>query len=375
MGTRRLIIGLAVPLFGIALGVVAVEIGLRAFGPSLAASRWVGPDRMYYIYTDGGLGKCYPSDPHGYFPINLRDPDDYQRMQERIGDVAGLPDEWSLEQRIELLRKEAPYCNDIRLVPLNRGPQPERPLQVLIIGDSFGFGEGLRLRDSIGFRLADLVSAANFANMSWPGASIKTIFDVSKLPSGTDLVLYLYNLNDVLMTPELDNRQYELFGVYRPEEAEAADSESTPCRLSAICQLLRERERRIAKSESVIQLYRDLYFSEANREPLRRTFERMQWMREQVEGHGAEFVMAVYPLFYRPPLADYPFTEIHELIEREARQRGIRVIDLLPAYDGYVFWDRLTVHPLDRHPSPEAIEVAAEFLSEPLTEVLAESSE
>jgi hypothetical protein len=116
------------------------------------------------------------------------------------------------------------------------------------------------------------------------------------------------------------------------------------------------------RSRESIEYFRELYFGESNSEPRRHTFDEIAAMNEVLAGRGVRFVVVMFPLYYKAPLADNPFQDIHELVGAELRRRGIEFLDLLPAFEGYFSWYRFTVHPLDRHPSAEAIAIAADYL-------------
>jgi hypothetical protein len=352
---------------GLLLGVLVTETALRFVDLRPGDSR--GEDayrRMHYIYTKTGLGKCYPSNPHDYFPYDLRTEEGMAKLGSIIAEVASLPDDWSLDEKVEHLRGNTPYCNNIELALLNGGPYPERSRDVLLIGDSFAFGEGLRLRDTIGYELAELVPEANFPNMAWPGSSIDTVFDVAKAPAETDVVLYLYNINDIARTDELILRRDLLHDAIRQRrvsgEDRAGDGVPAFCRRSRLCWMLYLRRWESERSRESIEYFHELYFAESNRAPRRHSFDEIAAMKTVLAERGVRFVVVMFPLYYKAPLADYPFRDIHELVGAEMRRRGVEFLDLLPAFDGYFSWYRFTVHPLDRHPSAEAIAIAADYL-------------
>ncbi len=364
---QRFGFALATVVLGIVIGLGVVELGLAVFGPGGVHDATGGPQRMHYIYTNTGLGKCYPSDSREYFPHDLTDPEQLAAMRELIADVSDLPDELSPAEKVDHLRDNAPSCNNIELVALNTGPNPERPHSTLVIGDSFAFGEGLRIEDSIGYSLARRFPASNFVNMAWPGASLETLYDVSKHIDRYKAVLYLYNINDLYRTAKLDQRSYELHSVNREQEvAEPLENSGRLfgyCGYFRACQLLERRDAEIHRSQASIDFYHDLYFSDENDEPRERSFAKIAAMKADIERQGARFVVVMFPLFYKAPLADYPLGRIHDYVRERVEGLGIEFIDLLPAYDGYMTWDDLTVHPLDRHPSAKAVDVAAEYLS------------
>lgn len=367
---RRVALRAALVSGGMLAAVAAIEIGLRLLEVRPLVLGAEPQRRPHHLYTETGLGKCYPSDPRAYFPYDLRTPDGAERLGDIIGDVTHLPGEWSREEKVAHLRRYAPFCTNIELVRINGGPDPERERAVLLIGDSFTFGEGLRVRDTIGYRLAERFPDINFPNMAWPGAGVDTMFDVADTPGDVDHVLYFYNLNDILRTPALAEqrrRQHEAHEQARaapPREAGAAAA--FLCRHLALCRLVAARQSDLALSQSTVDYYRTLYFGAENAAPRAETFARIGAMHETLAAQDGTLTVVVFPLFYKPVLGDYPFRDIHALIAAELAARGVDGVDLLPAYDGYLSWERFLAHPLDRHPSAAAIEVAADYLRERL---------
>ncbi len=358
-------------LAGLVLGVVVVEIALWFVDlhPDERDSKGAYR-RMHYIYTETGLGKCYPSDPLEYLPYDLRSEAGMAALGAIIGDVADVPDSWPVEQMVSHLRENAPYCNNIELALLNGGPSPERPRQILLIGDSFTFGEGLRLEDSIGYVMAEHYAQANFPNMAWPGASIDTIYDVAKVPANVDTVLYFYNINDIAKTDALLLRRdllHDSIDEAMRKGEDLAGVDAPPyCSYSRLCWMLQLRRWEMERSQASIDYYRDLYFGAENDPPRRQTFEKIAAMKEILEQRSTRFVVIMFPLYYKAPFSDYPFRDIHALVQTELGRRGVEFIDLAPAFDDYFSWYQFTAHPLDRHPSAEAIEVAVSYLAEHL---------
>lgn len=353
---------------GLALAVLVVEAGLRFTDLRVAANSGDSYRQMHYVYTETGLGKCYPSDPRRYFPYDLRLESDLATFGAIVTDVTDLPDEWTTARKVEFLRAKAPHCNNIELVPLNSGPDPERPRKVLIIGDSFAFGEGLRLEDTIGFALADRFHDVNFANMAWPGASIETIYDVESTPEDVGTVVYFYNINDMARTDDLKQRRDRLHDFNRARDRSGrATAAAETCGRLYTCRLLRQRQWEMRRSTATVDYYLDLYFAEENSEPRQATYTRIGEMAEHLSARGIRFVVVMFPLYYKAPFAAYPFGSIHLAMADEMAARGVEFIDLLPAFDRHPWWQKFTVHPLDRHPSARAIQLTADVLSRELS--------
>ncbi len=370
MGLYRFIGRAPLILFGALLALLVAEIGLRfvEFGPHDGSA--AGYRRLHYLYTQTGLGKCYPSDPREYFPFDLSSEEGFAALGPLIADVTDVPGAVSLAERIDYLRQRAPHCNNIELRRLNGGPHPDRGRRMLIVGDSFAFGEGLRIEDTLGYVMGEREADYNFPNMAWPGSSTETVLDVARSPLGSEAVLYFYNINDVALSEPLLHRRDRLHDEIREAKAAArgwADAEvSTVCRYSRVCRLLRFREWEMQRSGAAIEYYRDIYLDDENRAPRRRTFDQLGSLAAALAEDDVRLVVAMFPLFYKAPFTDYPLRDVHELVGRELRGRGVEFIDLLPAFDRHIWWQKFMVHPLDRHPSAEAIEIAGGYVLDEL---------
>lgn len=74
-------------------------------------------------------------------------------------------------------------------------------------------------------------------------------------------------------------------------------------------------------------------------------------------------MLAVFPIFDSPLDRRYPYRDLHAKIGDTAREKGIRSLDLLSAYEGMDFRS-LQVAPADPHPSALAHRLAAERIFE-----------
>jgi lysophospholipase L1-like esterase len=76
-------------------------------------------------------------------------------------------------------------------------------------------------------------------------------------------------------------------------------------------------------------------------------------MAQLCQRNGVPFVVAILPAIIEtspslPAMADYPFLEEHDLVQRRMTALGIDFVDLLPAFAGENP-RTLVAHPFDRH--------------------------
>ena len=89
-------------------------------------------------------------------------------------------------------------------------------------------------------------------------------------------------------------------------------------------------------------------------------------MRDIAKEHGAQFAIAIQPIFSDVG-DDYPLADAHREIRKWCEAQGIAVIDLQPLFAG-MDAEILVVHPKDHHPNARAHRIMGEALAEFLEE-------
>ncbi len=269
-------------------------------------------------------------------------------------------------------------------------PKPAGTERILVLGDSFTWGVGLDVHETIPKRLESLLAEAGrrveVVNAAEPGHN--TVEELLRLEEmgplyAPDLVLLIYNLNDVEYSPELAPRN----GGEQPPPEDAAvpvveidpDEEITRYsrnaglrglvleleRRSVLVRLLVPRLgmllRRIGLLDSVeLSWVEKIYqgFTEENPgwSESRRA---LDGIAEYCREAGCAFLVAVYPLLVE--LESYQGGAAHAAIAGFCRERGIEVADLLEVFEG----TRSTSHwinVIDSHPDADAHEAVARRL-------------
>lgn len=285
------------------------------------------PDVGIQFAPDSAFEIAYDSNPRGYFEPASPRPD-------------GSPT-WGLRYRINAQGFRGPD------VALEKPPGVRR---VLVVGDSFAFGEGVRFEDTLGEQLEHRLGAGvEVVNLGVSGAN--TLAELSFLRHRgvrfqPDLVLWIYVLNDAGAG---GLNLWEDF----TETYEARWLKSS----YLVSHLYARIGRRILGRRYIDQLVES---SKSQRNKWERSLARLSEARLVAEGAGARFAVAIFPFMYR--LDDtYPFADFHRLVARHCRAEGIAVLDLLDAFRGQTDTD-LWVHPSDQHPNEVAHRIAAAAL-------------
>jgi lysophospholipase L1-like esterase len=355
---RGLLANLALGAVSVILALLLAEGAVRALGLTprrLANTARIG-DARGRLRLD-----CYPDNPRGYFDIDLRDPATRARYREQgVG-------------RVDAVAARAPFAVEFRFNELGFrdaewGPRPAGVRRVIVVGDSFTEGWGVKEADTYPRVLERLLQAAEpgaweVRNAGRRGAdfpALRAQFEEA-LRHQPDLVVYGLVLNDAERSPEFQARQQYLNDwIFDQEQVEAGRPVRSPGPLgSRLWWLVEDRleSRRIGAAST--RWYRDMY-TDANRDGWARTQDQLRDIQREATARGARFLVASWPLLV--DLDRYPFAEAHETVARFCQSAGIARHDLLPALRGQRA-EALIVNPADRHPNEIAQRLAAESLA------------
>ena len=304
---------------------------------------------------------CYPTNPRRYFDIDLRDPATRERYL------------WMAPHRLDAVARRAPFAvesryNARRFRDVELGPKPPGVKRVMVLGDSFTEGQGVKEKDTYPRRLEALLNASgrgrwevrNCGRRATDFPELYAAFE-EILPFAPDVVVYGMVLNDADRSPEFQARQtyvndWILDRGRILEGEEAAGPGEFDSRLFA---LVRDGVESWRTSRATLRWYLDMY-AEPNREGWQRTQEYMREMNRRTRAAGGRFLVASWPLLV--DLDHYPFAGVQETIGRFCLSAGIPRQDLLPALRGRPT-SSLWVHPVDMHPNEVAHRLAAESLA------------
>jgi hypothetical protein len=281
---------------------------------------------------------CYPTNPRGYFTLNLRDPATRERFEAlRL-------------QRIEQCTSYAPYAVELKYNSVqfrDREPGPRNPgvLRIAVLGDSFTAGQGVVERDTYPRVLERTLNAS--------GA------DWELLTYDPDIVIYGMVLNDCEQSTAFRARHAFVTAHIDAHEQRFAPWAGPPpfgLRTALFVQYWLERHR---LDGAMRTWYRELY-AEPNHEGWERSKAYIEEMQDRMRRRGGYFLVATWPML--PYLGgDYPLQDVHKTVGQFCLAAGIPWLDLLPALKGRSAGD-LWVHALDPHPNAIAHRLVAKEL-------------
>lgn len=242
-----------------------------------------------------------------------------------------------------------------------RGPDisPERTpgtLRVMMLGDSFTFGEGVadshlastRLEAALRAGLKRDVEVMNCGTSAWGTSDEINYLSQTGMRFGPDLVIVVYVLNDADYAGGLD-----LWNDFRGQY------ETRALRWSHLASFCYARLARTSLARTYVADTVDR--SIADRDRWEASFAELSRGQAIARAGNARFLVAIWPFMFE--LNDrHPFLPVHEMIAGYCRSHSIPVLDLFPAFKGQDD-DRLWVHPSDQHPNAEGHRIAAETLA------------
>ncbi len=310
---------LALLVFGIVCGLLAAE----------GAARLILPD---------------PGAPSGYAPVNTR---------RRWGGPTNSRGYRDLERSLA---------------------KPAGTRRIVVLGDSFAWGAGVEFEDAFPQRLERMLPRHRHepwevVSLARPG--MNTVEQAAQLAEqgftyDPDLVLLAYCLNDSEDESAAELRRARDWQELRAERARRRQPPALE--RSALYRVVSGRLRATIEAERRIANYRSQYRDDYSGWIAgRRALDEMGRLCRE---HHVPFLVVVFPLFGNPLGDDYPFTGVHDAVDRAAAAAGARVLDLLPFYRG-LRWDLLVVDGAnDEHPNEIAHRIAANVIVSALDDLL-----
>jgi lysophospholipase L1-like esterase len=244
--------------------------------------------------------------------------------------------------------------------------KPAEAYRIVLLGDSFTFGEGtpegliyptllgeaLRARRADGRRIEVI-------NLGIPGDGVEgaiATYRDSARRLGPDWVVFQWNTND-FPSPEVRADHLLLIGARYRELFARAEA----LRRSHLLSFAYMRLQTWLLSRELIATTRQ------DAERGRYRFKEIGRLRRMARADGAGFTVLAFPELIR--LDAYPYETILELLHDYCRSEGIELIDLLPALAAHRD-SELWVHETDHHPNRIAHAIAARELLERLEPLL-----
>jgi hypothetical protein len=228
--------------------------------------------------------------------------------------------------------------------------------RLVLLGDSFTFGEGVKWEDAFPHHVARLVQEStstktevlDMATSAWTTLDEVHYLEQMGVKFSPDLVVVVFVLNDAERAGGLD--LWDNFWI-RHEATQMEWSYFGSWVYNTI-----ERELDGRRYTRALNDYA-LGFSQEWQTCL----SELVHGKQVAESVGSRYMVCIFPFMVE--LNDHhPFTKIHQMVAEHCRKNGIPVLDLLEAFKGQSY-QSLWVHPTDQHPNEEGHRIAAEALA------------
>lgn len=259
----------------------------------------------------------------------------------------------------------APWSRpDFRPVPEpGNGP----PFRIVVVGDSFTWGDGVLAGDAYPRRLERLLWAADLpvrvevhiiSRPGWGSADEEAALRSRWHWLEPDLLVVGYVLNDPLPAPGVENERL------REPTKRRQPGPGLPSwlyRHSSLFDLVWDRLENTRQRRAFRDHYQQLH--SPDQPSWKRARVALKRMADRAAADDIPAVLVIWPVFDFERWEDYAYADIHRTVRRVARRDGYRVLDLLPVYRG-VEGSRLPVTPFtDAHPDELAHRLAAQEIA------------
>lgn len=352
LGRAALVVASTLATFGIAEGV------LRATGHG--PQRWIHPAYLESADKRHALD-LYPDDPRHYFPLDLRSEPARSRL--RAVGLGALDTHWQRTPFGVPFEYSEELCRGHEVLPKD----PAR-LRVVVIGDSFTEGQGVREEDTFAVQLHTEAEVVNCGRRGYDFPALGAWFD-RQLALEPDVVVYAMVLNDVQQSAAFHAQQRYLDDWILDRRRMVTEGDGAPpASQSWLWALAADRIEGVRVAHATTRWYQAMVGA-PNLAGWNATLAHVQRMHEAMQARGGAFLVVLWPLLVDLD-GDYPFAATHRTIARALAARGIAFFDALPDFRGRdprTLW----VHATDRHPNERAHAIFARAIEPRVREVLA----
>lgn len=331
------------------VALIASELALRAMG--VAPDRWAMPRSLEREDKRVALD-LYPDDPRAYFPLDLRDADERRRWREQ--GLAEVDVRWERTPHAVPFAFSEELCRGGAIAEKREGAR-----RVVVVGDSFTEGQGVREEDTFAARLGASLTGVEVINCGRRGYDFPDLHELFTRHLGLepDVVLYAMVLNDPQQSEAFHARQAYIddWILDRRRMVTAGDGAPDPW-TPRLFSVLSDRVEGMRVGAATTRWYQEMVEA-PNAEGWAATVEHLIAMDRAMRERGGALVVVLWPLMVGLD-GEYPFDSAHGTIRRSLERRSIRFHDTLEAFRGRTPAE-LWVHASDRHPNEHAHAVFA----------------
>lgn len=237
--------------------------------------------------------------------------------------------------------------------------KPAGNFRIIVIGDSFTYGDKMQFYDTFSKRLERMLNLNEQQRkvevLNWGKPGYSTMHEIVQVRRAVteynpDLILLQVTLND------LDAVPYRVSHSYQNSQGQIILANPIFTYWKSLAFIARRILNTITHRE-YSQYYRDIFANPQNQSTFTAA---VTEIAKSARNHNVPLVATLFPLFSHPLDADYPFNSQHDYIRSVFKQAQIPLYDLLPRYSGIPAHDLQVVPGADSHPNEIAHRIAAE---------------
>lgn len=232
--------------------------------------------------------------------------------------------------------------------------QKLRGKTVVVVGDSFTYGFGLRYEDAYIFKLQNLLYKdklyLDFINFSEPAANSQTCLDIYREKRNDmphDMLIYGLHLNDLIefSTSHVNCNIYRYDSWIR-KKSKLADL------------ILKKIEKKKSRRKNIKGLISPLRFETTY---FTDNMNAIKQMNLEARQQDVDFFIVILPILV--DVKEGAFTQVYDKIKRIFDRYGIKYFDLTPSVMAHDDDLNLWILPFDQHPNETANAIFARALS------------
>ena len=288
------------------------------------------------VNNPGRITFTYASNPRGYF-------DDQNQVHHQVNDKGFRGPEFT--------------------------PAPPETFRMMVLGDSFTFGEGVNDQDIFPVQAALLFSektstpavAYNLGVGSYNTTQSLELLNLYREELQPDLVVLGYTINDP--EPPLFQLNAENETYIRVERDIDTDDQTPPDRLlfrSRIAKAIWNAQNQRSVTEQTIAYYQRIH--QPDQAGRKESEDSLRQILQICAEQDIPCIVVMFPLMYLLN-EDYPFQEIHQSIGTHVTEGGGTFIDLYPHLKNQDAAS-LIVHSSDHHPNERVHHLAGKLIAE-----------
>lgn len=236
--------------------------------------------------------------------------------------------------------------------------------RILVVGDSFAWGDGVHLEDTFAHRLETRLDAVSrgtdFEVINWSSPGWNTIVEYRSVEANIDeifpdLLLLAFVLND----PEpFDRNKLAVLrkGLRRREPR--WPSSVYLYQHSRLYSLVWDR----LENSRIHRAYTAYYYSLFEGPDWKGCLRSLAKFRDLTHDRSIPMVLLVFPIFDSPMDDSYSYGALHAKMREVGQSLGVPVLDLLEAYRGIDVYRLAVVPYTDAHPNELAHRIAADAI-------------